>query len=66
MMGQVAPDAYHFNGATWDALASTRGGSGEAMYVQAAGVDNYSPFVLKDPAIPTYYLHIPLVLRSYP
>lgn len=66
MRGQLAPDAYHFNGATWDALPSTRGGSGEAMYVQATEVNSYSPFVLKDPNIPTYYVRLPLVLRSYP
>jgi hypothetical protein len=65
MMGQIAPDAYHFNGTTWNALTSTRGGSGEAMYVQAT-VNDYSPFVLKDPNIPTYYVRLPLVLRSYP
>jgi hypothetical protein len=61
--GQIAPKAYHFNGSTWDALISTRGGSGEAMWVQATGVNSYSPFALKDPNIPTYRMYLPLIIR---
>jgi hypothetical protein len=61
--GQIAPNAYHFNGSTWDAQSSTRGGSGETMWVQATGVNSYSPFALKDPNIPTYRTYLPLIVR---
>ncbi len=57
----VAPTAYHFNGTSWDALTSTRGGSGEAMYVQASAVNSYSPFGLNDPDFTTYWGYLPLI-----
>ena len=62
-LGNPAPVAYHLTGSTWISLTSTRGGSGEAMFVQAANVDSYSPFALKDPNVTTYYVVLPLILR---
>jgi len=56
--------AYHLTGSTWNALTSTRGGSGEAMYVQATDVNSFSPFALKDPNVPTYYVMLPVSLRQ--
>lgn len=64
------PEAFHFNGTTWDGLASTRGGSGEGMFVTATNVSQYdgsagyaTPFALKDPAVITYYMSLPFVRR---
>lgn len=44
--GNLTPDAYHYNDPDWDKLSSTRGGSGDSMWVKADGVDSYSPFAL--------------------
>ena len=61
--GNPAPVAYHLTDSTWSALTCTRGGSGEAMFVQATNVTSYSPFALKDPNVPTYYAMLPAVVR---
>jgi len=46
--GNTTPNAYHWNGSSWDALPDvSRGGSGDAMWVQATAT-SYSPFTLKD------------------
>jgi hypothetical protein len=65
-----SPDAYHFNESTWDALASTNGGSGEIMYVEATNVSQYSgpsgfatDFALKDPDVVTYFVMLPFLQR---
>jgi subtilisin family serine protease len=62
--GNTAPNAYHQNGSVWDALSSTRGGSGDELYVEATGVTSYSPFALKD-TTPTSlnYVYLPLIVR---
>jgi hypothetical protein len=62
--GNTAPNAYHQNGSNWDALSSTRGGSGDELYVEATGVTSYSPFALKD-TTPTSlnYVYLPLIMR---
>jgi hypothetical protein len=46
--GQNNPKVFHWNGASWDDLgAVARGGSGDAMYVEAI-TDSYSPFALSN------------------
>ncbi|MBN1886959.1 MAG: hypothetical protein JW850_03180 [Thermoflexales bacterium] len=52
--GNASPIAWHWNAGEgrWDGLSSTRGGGGDAMWVQATGVTQYSPFTLDD-GIPT-------------
>jgi hypothetical protein len=57
------PFAYHFNGATWDQLPSTRGGSGEAKFVQATGVNAYSPFALLDPTVEIQSVYVPIIIK---
>lgn len=64
------PNAFHYNGAGWDTLSSTRGGSGNAMFVTATGVSQYKsggeialPFALKDPAVVTRYIYLPHISR---
>jgi hypothetical protein len=59
----LTPFAYHFNGATWGQLASTRGGSGEARFVQATGVSAYSPFALLDPTVRISRSYLPLIVK---
>jgi hypothetical protein len=64
--GNIAPNAYHWNGLSWDALASTPGGSGIGTFVVATGVASFSPFALADSApvgIPFVHLFLPLLLR---
>jgi hypothetical protein len=46
--GQDNPKVFHWNGDSWDDLgAVARGGSGDAMYVEAI-TDSYSPFALSN------------------
>jgi uncharacterized repeat protein (TIGR01451 family) len=45
--GNTSPQAHHWNGNAWDALPSTNGGGGDALWVQATVAD-YSPFALAD------------------
>jgi hypothetical protein len=59
----LLPNAYHFNGVSWDELTSIRGGSGAAMYVQASGVNSYSPFALNDPNMTVSWSYIPMISR---
>lgn len=57
------PFVYHFNGVTWDQLTSTRGGSGEAKFVQATGVNAYSPFALLDPTVEIRSVYVPIIIK---
>lgn len=64
------PDAFHYNGAGWDALSSTRGGSGIEKYVIASNVSQYNgsggsptPFALNDPSVVTYMISLPVIFR---
>jgi hypothetical protein len=60
--GNSSPVAYGWNGAAWQRLTSTNGGSGEALYVQASNVSGYSLFMLKDTA-PESKVYLPVVIR---
>ncbi len=47
--GSTAPAVFHYEGGVWQPEAGiSRGGSGEGLWVQATGVDAYSPFALAD------------------
>lgn len=60
----TSPLAWHWDASAWDGLPSTYGGSGDAMWVQATNVADYSPFVLKDGTPTTVALRMASVLRS--
>lgn len=61
--GNTAPNAYHWNGTSWDALPSTRGGSGIAMFVEATNVISYSPFALSD-TTPVALIYLPIIIHN--
>ena len=64
--GNTAPNAYHWNGAAWEALSSMLGGSGIGSFVVATGITGYSPFALKDSppiGVPFVHLFLPAIFR---
>jgi hypothetical protein len=60
-----SPLAWHWDGSRWDGLPSTYGGNGDAMWVQATNVTEYSPFLLKDGIPTTVALQMLAVLRAH-
>jgi len=53
--GNPTPQVYHYtSGSEWEIESyMARGGSGDGMFVKVSGVDDYSPFTLKDSDGPT-------------
>ena len=44
----LTPTAWHWDGAVWNPLPGSQGGSGEALWVAIPSVNAYSPFMLHD------------------
>ncbi len=44
----LTPTAWHWDGAAWNPLPGSQGGSGEALWVTIPSVNAYSPFMLQD------------------